>query len=234
MKAVHFKPELDITERQKQLKKMCVAQHTKEFQRTLSDSEIDKARHDYVSQAVTLGNVQKNAKAAADSFKAEMSSISTMMEEGLKRIETGKRKVTDTLYSVPNYETGMMEIYDKYGERIDIRKLTPDESTGQMFNNAGEAIHEEEQAATNAVREIGFVPDGDNIQDADFEEVSGHDSETETQEEPVKEEPKKKRKTKAEKEAEAQAQKELENQSEAAQDDEEPPAWEEGESFTEN
>lgn len=221
MKAVHFKPELDITERQKQLKKMCVAQQTKEFQRTLSDAEIDKARHDYVSQAVTLGNVQKNAKAAADSFKAEMSSITTMMEEGLKRIETGKRKVTDTLYSVPNYETGMMEIYDKYGERIDIRKLTPDESTGQMFNNAGEAMHEEEPG--NAVKEIGFA--GGDIQDADFEEVTGQDEaayiepinqdgETGTQEEPAKEEPKKKRKTKAEKAAEEQAKQELQNSNE--------------------
>lgn len=194
-------PESDITERVKHLKKLCVGEFTKEFQRTLTDAEIDKARHDYVGQAVSLGNVEKNAKAASDSFKAEISAIKTIMEEGLQRIETGKRKVSDTLYNVPNYKIGMMEMYDKYGERIDIRKLTPDESTGQMFNNAGEAIKEDDLNDIKPVLEIGC---DSNVQDADFEEVVNNDKSHETSSD-VDSKKKSKRKTKAEKEAEKEA-----------------------------
>lgn len=61
------------------------------------------------------------------------------MDERLERIQTRKRKVYDKLYGLANYGTGLMEYYDRFGELIDSRKLTPDEATWHLFNNNGGA-----------------------------------------------------------------------------------------------
>jgi len=199
MKTVHFYPDLDITSRIEQLRKVCTTQVTKEYQRTLTESEIERDRFDYVSQAQTLANTKANAKASAESFKAEITGIETIMTEKLARIDSGKRKVNDALYGVPNYNNGQMEFFDRYGEMIESRRLTPDETTGQFFNNEGEATPE---AGVNDVIGIEYVPPTD-IEEAEYEEVkSSDDSDRVTISE---EKPKKKRKTKAEKEAEARA-----------------------------
>lgn len=223
MKTVHFRPDLDLNERVKELRKICVTEVTKEYQRSLTDVEVDKDRFEFVEQSQTLANVKKNAKAAQASFNAEISSIQSILDEKMLRIETGKRKVNDALYGVPNYNSGLMEFYDRFGEMIESRKLTPDETTGQMFNNAGEAS----ENLTDGVKGIGF--DNSDIQDADYEEVKNENS-TEISDEDQAEQPKKKggRKTKAQKEAEKKASEEIQD------DQEEEEAWPESEWDSEN
>ena len=104
--------------------------------------------------------------------------VEAEMHTSLEVIKNGKKEVLDTLYMVPNYETGQMESFDRFGELIETRRLTPDEHTGHLFNNDGSET-ESNEPENISPKEIGF--DGDtksDIQDADFEEVVNTGNET--------------------------------------------------------
>ena len=101
------------------------------------------------------------------------------MNEQLERVQNRSRKVYDTLYGVANPENGQMEFYDKFGELISSRGLTPDEFNGKLFDNDGEAIAGAEPLG------IGFEKPKPDIEDAEYEEVKNEtqaDSETEATE----------------------------------------------------
>ena len=90
--------------------------------------------------------------------------------------------ITYTLYGVANPENGQMEFYDKFGELISSRGLTPDEFNGKLFDNEGEASAGAEPLG------IGFEKPKPDIEDAEYEEVKNETQEeseteaTETQE----------------------------------------------------
>lgn len=177
MKAVHFRPDLNVKQREQELKKLCVTEKEENFFRTLTDSDVDKEKHLYAEKGGELKEKKAEAKASAETFKTATQAIEKDMDERLERIQTRKRKVYDKLYGLANYGTGLMEFYDRFGELIDSRKLTPDETTGQLFNNEGGASPNAED------KQLGYeatdLEDGqtahEDIQDAEFEEV--HDAE---------------------------------------------------------
>ena len=98
------------------------------------------------------------------------------MNEQLERVQNRSRKVYDTLYGVANPENGQMEFYDKFGELISSRGLTPDEFNGKLFDNEGEASAGAEPMG------IGFEKPKPDIEDAEYEEVKSETEATETQE----------------------------------------------------
>lgn len=177
MKAVHFRPDLNVKQREQELKKLCVTEKEENFFRTLTDSDVDKEKHLYAEKGGELKEKKAEAKASADTFKTSMQAIEKDMDERLERIQTRKRKVYDKLYGLPNYQSGLMEFYDRFGEMIDSRKLTPDETTGHLFNNDGGAT------STNEAKQLGYEAGGladgqaahEDIQDAEYEEVQDAD-----------------------------------------------------------
>lgn len=186
MKAVHFRPDLGVKEREQELKKLCISEKEDNFFRTLTDSDVDKEKHNYAEKGAELKNKKLEAKASADTFKGEIQGIEKIQDEILIRIETRKRKVYDKLYGLSNYSNGLMEYYDRFGEMIDSRKLTPDEAIGHLFNNDGDATETQSAPSENAMKQIGNavaskydndLNDGQNsdIQDAEFEEVNNID-----------------------------------------------------------
>lgn len=173
MKPVHFRADLNVKEREQELKKLCITEKEESFFRTLTDSDVDKEKHLYAEKGGELKEKKAEAKASADTFKTSMQAIEKDMDERLERIQTRKRKVYDKLYGLPNYQSGLMEFYDRFGEMIDSRKLTPDETTGHLFNNEGGAT------STNEAKQLGYEAGGladgqaahEDIQDAEYEEV---------------------------------------------------------------
>ena len=179
MKAIAFMPNATIDERVAQLKKICHSESEETYNRTLTDSEIEREKTNYVDNGIRLKDVEVEAKASADSFNAKKTAIKKEMDEQLERVQNRSRKVYDTLYGVANPENGQMEFYDKFGELISSRGLTPDEFNGKLFDNEGEASAGAEPLG------IGFEKPKPDIEDAEFEEVKNEtqaESETEATE----------------------------------------------------
>ena len=182
MKAIAFMPNATIDERVAQLKKICHSKSEETYNRTLTDSEIEREKTNYVDNGIRLKDVEVEAKAGADSFNAKKTAIKKEMDEQLERVQNRSRKVYDTLYGVANPENGQMEFYDKFGELISSRGLTPDEFNGKLFDNEGEASAGAEPLG------IGFEKPKPDIEDAEYEEVKNETQEeseteaTETQE----------------------------------------------------
>lgn len=179
MKAIAFMPNATIDERVAQLKKICHSESEETYNRTLTDSEIEREKTNYVDNGIRLKDVEVEAKASADSFNAKKTAIKKEMDEQLERVQNRSRKVYDTLYGVANPENGQMEFYDKFGELISSRGLTPDEFNGKLFDNEGEASAGAEPLG------IGFEKPKPDIEDAEYEEVKNEtqaESETEATE----------------------------------------------------
>lgn len=176
MKAIAFMPNATIDERVAQLKKICHSESEETYNRTLTDSEIEREKTNYVDNGIRLKDVEVEAKASADSFNAKKTAIKKEMDEQLERVQNRSRKVYDTLYGVANPENGQMEFYDKFGELISSRGLTPDEFNGKLFDNEGEASAGAEPLG------IGFEKPKPDIEDAEYEEVKSETEATETQE----------------------------------------------------
>ena len=179
MKAIAFMPNATIDERVAQLKKICHSESEETYNRTLTDSEIEREKTNYVDNGIRLKDVEVEAKASADSFNAKKTAIKKEMDEQLERVQNRSRKVYDTLYGVANPENRQMEFYDKFGELISSRGLTPDEFNGKLFDNEGEASAGAEPLG------IGFEKPKPDIEDAEYEEVKNEtqaESETEATE----------------------------------------------------
>ena len=179
MKAIAFMPNATIDERVAQLKKICHSESEETYNRTLTDSEIEREKTNYVDNGIRLKDVEVEAKASADSFNAKKTAIKKEMDEQLERVQNRSRKVYDTLYGVANPENGQMEFYDKFGELISSRGLTPDEFNWKLFDNEGEASAGAEPLG------IGFEKPKPDIEDAEYEEVKNEtqaESETEATE----------------------------------------------------
>lgn len=179
MKAIAFMPNATIDERVAQLKKICHSESEETYNRTLTDSEIEREKTNYVDNGIRLKDVEVEAKSSADSFNAKKTAIKKEMDEQLERVQNRSRKVYDTLYGVANPENGQMEFYDKFGELISSRGLTPDEFNGKLFDNEGEASAGAEPLG------IGFEKPKPYIEDAEYEEVKNEtqaESETEATE----------------------------------------------------
>ena len=153
------------------LKKICHSESEETYNRTLTDSEIEREKTNYVDNGIRLKDVEVEAKASADSFNAKKTAIKKEMEEQLERVQNRSRKVYDTLYGVANPENGQMEFYDKYGELISSRALIPDEFNGKLFDNDGESSADAEPI------EIGFEKLKSDIEDAEYEEVKNEKEE---------------------------------------------------------
>ena len=54
MKAVHFRPDLNVTQREQELKKLCTSETEDNFFRTLTDSDVDKEKHIYAEKGGDL------------------------------------------------------------------------------------------------------------------------------------------------------------------------------------
>ena len=178
MKIISFMPELSAEQREKELKKICKTKRQDKFKRSLTDADIEKELRNYADLGIKLEEKENEKSEVMKTHNEAIKAVEAEMHTSLEVIKNGKKEVLDTLYMVPNYETGQMESFDRFGELIETRRLTPDEHTGHLFNNDGSET-ESNEPENISPKEIGF--DGDtksDIQDADFEEVVETGNET--------------------------------------------------------
>ena len=173
MKTILFMPTATIEERVKQLEKTCYTKGEENYSRTLTESEIEREKGYYVENGGRLKDVEAEAKASAESFKEKKTAIKKEMDEQLERVQTRSRKVYDTLYGVVDNENKTMQFFDKYGELISSRKLTPDEYHGKLFDNDGDAATAQETKQLDYAKPSFYDGDAnyEDVKDAEFEEA---------------------------------------------------------------
>ena len=168
-------PHATPDERIEALNKVCYNRGDDTFMRTLTESEIAVEKDRFVDLFKEEQVLVDEAKESAAAFAKKIKAASEERKEVFELINTRQREVRDKLYWVIDAPNGNMNFFDRYGELIKSRKLTPDETNGILFNNDGT------NANTQNVKDIPFlteepdhvadVADISDIQDADFEEV---------------------------------------------------------------
>ena len=171
MRKLH--PKMNPEQRKQFLEANCYVRENKEYNRDLSEEEIETERHFYAENGIHLEDKQKEFDQIKKDYQNKIKEMETLMVERLERIRTRQMKIHGTLYGMRNPERQRMEYYDIYGDMISSRPLTPDEQLGSAFNNEGEPNAE--------VKGIPFDKHSD-IQDADYEEVSEETKELPTPE----------------------------------------------------
>jgi hypothetical protein len=170
-----IRPEMNPDQRRVFLETNCYVKESKEYNRDLSEEEIETERHFYAENGLALENIENEFKTVKDEFARKIKEQETLMSERLTRIRTRQIKIYGTLYGVRNLETQKMEYYDVYGDMISSRPLTPDEQDGHLFNNDGQPSEE--------FKAVEFKPENTDkyadVQDADFEEVSDDENKSE-------------------------------------------------------
>lgn len=170
-----IRPEMNPDQRRVFLETNCYVKESKEYNRDLSEEEIETERHFYAENGLALENIENEFKTVKDEFARKIKEQETLMSERLTRIRTRQIKIYGTLYGVRNLETQKMEYYDVYGDMISSRPLTPDEQDGHLFNNDGQPSEE--------IKAVEFKPENTDkyadVQDADFEEVTDDENKSE-------------------------------------------------------
>ena len=170
-----IRPEMNPDQRRVFLETNCYVKESKEYNRDLSEEEIETERHFYAENGLALENIENEFKTVKEEFARKIKEQETLMSERLTRIRTRQIKIYGTLYGVRNLETQKMEYYDVYGDMISSRPLTPDEQDGSLFNNDGQPAEE--------IKAVEFKPETTDkyadVQDADFEEVTDDENQSE-------------------------------------------------------
>lgn len=169
-----LRPDLSVEERKEFLNSVCNTSQMSDYQRELSDSEVEAEKHYYAQNGIELENAEQEFASVKEEFASKIKSLKTLQTERLQRIRTRQTKIFGKLWGIKNFQNQRMEFFDAYGDMINSRPLTPDEQNGEMFNNAGEPTQE--------VKEIGFEKTKPDIEDAEIIEENQHDSKTDTTE----------------------------------------------------
>lgn len=166
-----LRPDLSVEERKEFLNSVCNTSQMSDYQRELSDSEVEAEKHYYAQNGIELENAEQEFASVKEEFTSRIKSLKTLQSERLERIRTRQTKVYGKLWGIKNFQNQRMEFFDAYGDMINSRPLTPDEQNGEMFNNAGEPSQE--------VKGIGFEKPKPDIQDAEIIEENSDSSKTE-------------------------------------------------------
>lgn len=163
-------PEASTDEREKELKRICKSKTVKAFKRSLTESDIEKELRVYADFGISLQEKEAEKSEVVKTHNEAIKAVEAEMDLSLEIIKNGKKEVSDALYNVPNFETGQMETFDKFGELIETRGLTPDEHTGHLFGNDGSDLEEKPAEVPNdQPRQIGFEKTGENTDISDAE-----------------------------------------------------------------
>jgi hypothetical protein len=122
-----------MKDREKLLSNMAAKRENSSYSRSLTQEEIDREKDQYASKAIQLEDAIEEAKNAAKVAKTTIEALKKIMEEKIGKIRNGKEEAVGTLYGIANQHDGKMMFYDKYGELIKTRDLTPDERQGRLF-----------------------------------------------------------------------------------------------------
>jgi lipopolysaccharide export LptBFGC system permease protein LptF len=97
------------------------------FNKPLTEEEVEKEIKDFSQLAIEIQQKEDKLDEIKDEFKTILKPLKTSFSEKLKTIRSKSKTVTETVYLIPDFETGLMETYSQDGVMIQSRRLTPEE-----------------------------------------------------------------------------------------------------------
>lgn len=98
------------------------------YQRALSPEELEKIRIEFAQTIIEVSTMEDKLKMIVDEHKSAIKPKRATGMQLLGQIKTKHREVKETVYHLADRETGMMCTYNKVGELIFSRRLTPEEN----------------------------------------------------------------------------------------------------------
>ncbi len=130
MTETRYMPEATETVRMATLQDTADKIRKESYDAPLSDAEIDNRKANFFKNAMEIEELEDAKKEIAAEFTEKIKNVKAKNREIRNEIKTGATKQEGVLYDVPNYDNGYMETFDKTGELIEKRRLTPAEKNG--------------------------------------------------------------------------------------------------------
>lgn len=97
------------------------------FTRQLSKDDLDEMREVYAQERIEVTRMAKEAAEVAKEYKAKIDKMNTVAANRLNTIRDRYEEVADTVFLFPDEESSMIGYYDKRGELVYSRRMTPEE-----------------------------------------------------------------------------------------------------------
>lgn len=121
------------TRRLEMLAKNALRNEVANYSRTLSEDEVNAERHAYTQLSINLSKIEEEKKEAMGVYAGKIKALKAVMTAGLNIIKNGKREVEGKLFYFADQIGGKMNAYDKNGELITSRNLSPSEVNMQLY-----------------------------------------------------------------------------------------------------
>lgn len=129
------------------------------YARTLGEDEMNAEKSAYAQLGINLEKLEAEKKAEMAKFASKIKEVKALMAAGIAIIKNGKRDVEGKLFYFADQIGGKMNAYDKNGELISSRNLSPDEKNTQLY------------IGDNTDQVAQGVPNGHDTEDAEHVEV---------------------------------------------------------------
>jgi hypothetical protein len=127
-------PEVaDPEQRLRLLRDNCDRLEHEDYSRELTQHEMDQRREMLADNCIAINGHEGELKEIKDEFKRKIDPLKQHNVTLLQEIKTGRVEEQGDLFYIADHENGMMEVFDKNGELVRSRRLTPDEKQGRLF-----------------------------------------------------------------------------------------------------
>lgn len=131
-----FMPDVTAAQRRQIMSDTALKADNTPYYMPLTQEEIDQRRELHTDNCIKLSDLQEEKKRLVADVKAKIDPLALENSNILQEIRSRQAKVDGVLYSLPDYTSGMMEIYDDNGELFSSRKLLPTERQGNLLRKA--------------------------------------------------------------------------------------------------
>lgn len=128
--AEKFMPDATENERMATLQDTADKIRQESYDAPLSDAEIENRKSDFFKNSVEIEDLEDAKKEIVAEYATKIKDVKMKNGEIRTEIKSGSTKCEGILYDIPNFDSGYMETYDKTGELIEKRRLTPAEKKG--------------------------------------------------------------------------------------------------------
>lgn len=111
------------------------------YAKTLTEDELTAMREDYTDNQLAISHLDDTLAEARKNHKDAVKPLKDTNKVALKTLKTKFIEVEESVWKMPNHETGFLEFVNDAGEVVGSRKLRPDEKQGNVFN-LGRAVNE--------------------------------------------------------------------------------------------
>lgn len=103
------------------------------YSRNLTEAEVTHLEKQHLALSRDYKRIEDEKKEVNETYKNQLKTIKTEMEEILDATSNRKKSVVGVLYSIPDYAEQLMRLYDENGDQIDTRPLKPEEKQSRAF-----------------------------------------------------------------------------------------------------